>query len=93
MLIPAVEEGFEFVEYACEVGGGDGDDFFRRNGWEYGVVLEGQPKGAIGFVEFVLEAGDSIAYDSSAPHRFWDTGGGRRRNECLGCWGDRKSVV
>jgi transcriptional regulator with XRE-family HTH domain len=74
MLIPDVEDGFEFVEYVYEVGGHDGDDFFRRNGWEYGVVLEGRLAGAIGFAEFELEAGDSIAFDSSAPHRFWNSG-------------------
>jgi transcriptional regulator with XRE-family HTH domain len=75
MLMPAVEEGFEFVEYVYEVGGHDGDDFYRRNGWEYGVVLEGRLGGAIGFAEFELEVGDSIAFDSSAPHRFWNAGG------------------
>jgi transcriptional regulator with XRE-family HTH domain len=74
MLSPAVQPGFEFVEYVYEVSGRDGDDFFRRNGWEYGLVLEGQLSGAIGFVEFELDAGDSIAFDSSAPHRFWNSG-------------------
>jgi hypothetical protein len=74
MLIPAIEDGFEFVEYVYEVGGHDGDDFFRRNGWEYGLVLEGRLGGAIGFAEFDLEVGDSIAFDSSAPHRFWNSG-------------------
>jgi transcriptional regulator with XRE-family HTH domain len=74
LLIPAVEDGFEFVEYVYEVGGGDGDDFFRRNGWEYGLVLEGRLKGDVGFAEIVLEPGDSIAFDSSAPHRFWNGG-------------------
>ena len=74
MLIPAIEDGFEFVEYVYEVGGHDGDDFFRRNGWEYGLVLEGRLGGAIGFAEFDLEVGDSIAFDSSAPHRFWNAG-------------------
>jgi len=74
MLMPVVEDGFEFVEYVYEVGGHDGDDFFRRNGWEYGMVLEGRLGGAIGFTEFELDAGDSIAFDSSAPHRFWNSG-------------------
>lgn len=74
MLMPAVEEGFEFVEYVYEVGGHDGDDFFRRQGWEYGMVIEGRLGGAIGFTEFELAAGDSIAFDSSAPHRFWNAG-------------------
>ena len=74
MLMPAVEEGFEFVEYVYEVGGSDGEDFFRRNGWEYGLVLEGRLEGAMGFAEIALEAGDSIAYDSSTPHRFWNAG-------------------
>lgn len=74
LLIPAVEEGFEFVEYVYEVGGGDGDDFFRRNGWEYGLVLEGRLQGEVGFAEIVLETGDSITFDSGAPHRFWNGG-------------------
>jgi transcriptional regulator with XRE-family HTH domain len=74
LLIPAVEEGFEFVEYLYEVGGGDGEDFFRRKGWEYGLVLEGRLKGEVGFAEIVLEAGDSITFDSGAPHRFWNGG-------------------
>jgi len=74
MLMPAVEDGFEFVEYVYDVGGHDGDDYFRREGWEYGVVIEGRLGGAIGFREFKLEAGDSIAFDSSAPHRFWNEG-------------------
>jgi transcriptional regulator with XRE-family HTH domain len=74
MLNPALEDGFEFVEYVYEVGGHDGDDFFRRNGWEYGFVAEGRLGGAIGFARFELETGDSIAFDSSAPHRFWNAG-------------------
>lgn len=74
MLMPAVEDGFEFAEYVYEVGGHDGDDFFRRKGWEYGVVIEGRLGGAIGFAEFELGAGDSVAFDSSAPHRFWNAG-------------------
>lgn len=74
MLNPALEDGFEFVEYVYDVGGHDGDDYFRRNGWEYGFVAEGRLGGAIGFAEFELEAGDSIAFDSSAPHRFWNAG-------------------
>ena len=74
LLIPAVEEGFEFVEYFYDVGGGDGEDFFRRSGWEYGLVLEGRLKGEVGFAEIVLEAGDSITFDSGAPHRFWNGG-------------------
>jgi len=74
MLMPAVEDGFELVEYVYQVGGHDGDDFFRRKGWEYGVVIEGRLGGAIGFREFELEKGDSIAFDSTAPHRFWNAG-------------------
>jgi transcriptional regulator with XRE-family HTH domain len=74
MLNPALEDGFEFIEYVYDVGGHDGDDFFRRNGWEYGFVAEGRLGGAIGFAQFELEVGDSIAFDSSAPHRFWNAG-------------------
>lgn len=74
LLIPNIRDGFEFVEYIYEVGGHDGEDSYRRNGWEYGMVLEGRLGGMIGFAEYVLETGDSITFDSSAPHRFWNAG-------------------
>lgn len=74
LLTPSVEPAFEFVEYIYEVGGSDGDDYLRYEGREHGVVLEGRLAGAVGFEAFELGPGDSITFDSSIPHRFWNVG-------------------
>lgn len=46
----------------------------RHAGHEYGLVLEGRVGATVGFQSFELEAGDSIAFPSSVPHRFWTIG-------------------
>ncbi len=45
-----------------------------HSGREYGLVLEGCLGAAVGVETFELESGDSIAFDSSTPHRFWTIG-------------------
>ncbi len=42
----------------------------RHAGREYGVILTGRLRVDIGFESTVLEAGDSVAFDSLTPHRF-----------------------
>jgi transcriptional regulator with XRE-family HTH domain len=74
MLTPAVEPGFEFTMYRYEVGASDGQDFMRHTGSEYGLVLSGRMGCGVGFDEYILEVGDSIALDSATPHRFWNAG-------------------
>jgi transcriptional regulator with XRE-family HTH domain/quercetin dioxygenase-like cupin family protein len=75
-LIPAPEPGAEFLEISYDVGGGSvsGDNAIRHNGREYGLVLEGTLCVQVGFETYVLEAGDSVAFDSTVPHRFWNGG-------------------
>ncbi len=75
-LNPAPEPGAEFLEICYDVGGGSvsGDKAIRHNGREYGLVLEGVLSVQVGFETHVLEAGDSIAFDSTVPHRFWNSG-------------------
>jgi transcriptional regulator with XRE-family HTH domain len=75
-LIPAPEPGAEFLEICYDVGGGSvsGDNAIRHNGREYGLVLEGVLSVQVGFETYVLEAGDSVAFDSTVPHRFWNGG-------------------
>jgi len=41
----------------------------RHNGREFGVVLAGELGVKVGFEDYVLRPGDSIAFDSSIPHR------------------------
>ncbi len=75
-LNPSPEAGAEFLEILYDVGGGSvsGDKAIRHNGREYGLVLEGVLSVQIGFETYVLEAGDSVAFDSTDPHRFWNGG-------------------
>ena len=44
----------------------------RHPGREYGVVLEGRLGVRLRFEEYALGPGDSIAFDSTQPHRLWN---------------------
>ncbi len=76
LLTPLPETSAEFMEVTYGIGGGSNDDdhAIRHNGREYSVILEGQLSVQIGFEEYVLEPGDSMAFDSTIPHRFWNAG-------------------
>jgi transcriptional regulator with XRE-family HTH domain len=65
---------FMFVRY--EVGGSSTleDRLLRHAGMEYGFILSGTLQIALGFDTHVLNAGDSISFDSSRPHRLYNTG-------------------
>jgi transcriptional regulator with XRE-family HTH domain len=65
---------FLFVVYG--VGGSSASDakMMRHPGREYGLVLEGRLNVQLGFEEYTLGPGDSIAFDSTQPHRLWNTG-------------------
>jgi transcriptional regulator with XRE-family HTH domain len=65
---------FLFVEYG--VGGSSASDakLMRHPGREYGLVLEGTLRLQLGFDEYTLGPGDSIAFDSTQPHRLWNEG-------------------
>ena len=66
----------EFIEviYAPASTGSEAPtDFARHEGREYGVVTHGSLDVQVGFESTVLEEGDSIALDSSVPHRFWNS--------------------
>ena len=60
---------FLFARY--EAGGSSSPDgsLMRHNGREFGIVLTGTLGVKVGFEEYVLGPGDSIAFDSSVPHR------------------------
>jgi len=75
-LNPLPELGAEFLEVTYVVGGGSrsDDQGVRHNGREYGLVLEGELSVQIGFESYILHAGDSVAFDSTIPHRFWNSG-------------------
>jgi quercetin dioxygenase-like cupin family protein len=70
--IPNVD--FLYVTY--EVGGASSPEreFQRHGGQEWGYVLSGRLGVTVGFDDYVLEAGDAIALDSTTPHRLYNVG-------------------
>jgi mannose-6-phosphate isomerase-like protein (cupin superfamily) len=69
-------EDVDFLHVVYDVGGSSASDekLMRHPGREYGVVLEGRLGVQLGFDEFSLGPGDSIAFDSTQPHRLWNLG-------------------
>jgi len=65
---------FMFVRY--EVGGSSTMEgrLIRHIGIEYGYILRGSLEITLSFETFRLEAGDSISFDSSRPHRLANVG-------------------
>jgi transcriptional regulator with XRE-family HTH domain len=67
----------DFLYTIYEAGGSSSADgsLMRHNGREFGVVLTGRLGVTVGFEDHVLDPGDSIAFDSSIPHRLHNDGG------------------
>ena len=70
------EREVEFLKTTYDVGGASSRDgaLVRHNGHEYGVILSGTLGITVGFEEYVLEAGDSISFESTIPHRLHTIG-------------------
>ncbi len=66
----------DFLHVTYEVGGASSPEmeFQRHPGQEWGYVLSGSLGVRIGFDEYVLAPGDSIAFDSTMPHRLFNAG-------------------
>ncbi len=74
--LTADQEGIDFLHVTYEVGGASTADesSIRHAGREYGYVMTGTLGIRIGFQEYELQPGDSIAFDSTIPHRLFNTG-------------------
>jgi transcriptional regulator with XRE-family HTH domain len=70
------EEGIDFLHAVYESGGASTPDrsLMRHDGREYGYVMSGTLNIQIGFQEYELGPGDSIAFDSTTPHRLFNKG-------------------
>jgi transcriptional regulator with XRE-family HTH domain len=70
------EEGIDFLHAIYEVGGASTPDesLMRHHGREYGYIVSGTLHLKIGFQEYELGPGDSIAFDSTTPPRLFTTG-------------------
>jgi transcriptional regulator with XRE-family HTH domain len=73
VLCPDLRHQIEFLYLHYPVGATAGQPYTHA-GEECGLVLEGTFKGVFGDREVVLEAGDSVYYDSSIPH-YWENAG------------------
>lgn len=70
------EEGVDFLHAIYDVGGASTPDesLMRHHGREYGYIISGQLGVQIGFQTYELDPGDSIAFDSTEPHRLYNRG-------------------
>jgi transcriptional regulator with XRE-family HTH domain len=73
-LTAGSHDGVDFLHATYEVGGASTADesLMRHNGREYGYVMSGTLGIQIGFQEYELGPGDSIAFDSTVPHRLFN---------------------
>ena len=69
-------EDVDFLHVIYDVGGSSASDerLMRHPGREYGYVLSGRLGVQLGFERHELRPGDSIAFDSTTPHRLWNLG-------------------
>lgn len=75
-LNPVADDTIDFLHATYEVGGASTPDesLMRHHGREYGYVISGVLSIQIGFQEYELHPGDSIAFDSTRPHRLFNKG-------------------
>ena len=75
-LTPHRDPEVEFLHVVYPVGAAScpEDALMAHGGKEYGYVMSGKLGVRVGFEEYELAPGGSIAFDSSAPHRLWAIG-------------------
>ena len=75
-LTPHSDREVEFLYVVYTVGAEScpEDALMTHGGKEYGYVSSGTLGVRVGFDEYELGAGGSIAFDSSSPHRLWTVG-------------------
>lgn len=73
-LTPQTDSRVDFLEVIYEPGGHSIDSGrpVRHDGHEYGVIISGRLRADVGFEVYRLEAGDSIAFESTTPHQYWN---------------------
>jgi transcriptional regulator with XRE-family HTH domain len=74
LLTPDLNRQIEFILIELEPGQGGARAAYGHAGEEAALVLEGQLHVWIGDEEHVLEAGDSISFNSGVPHRIANLG-------------------
>jgi transcriptional regulator with XRE-family HTH domain len=72
------DDPVDFLYVIYDVGGASSTDgtLMRHQGREYGYLVSGELGIQIRFQTYLLGPGDSIAFDSTHPHRLWNPGDG-----------------
>ncbi len=73
------EDGAEFLEVVYAPGATGSAEYIRHDGREYGVIISGRLNVEVDGLVSILEPGDSIVFDSTLPHRFWNESTGEVR--------------
>jgi transcriptional regulator with XRE-family HTH domain len=66
--------GIEAYLISLEPGAATGNSEYGHQGVELGVVVEGKAELSIGTKSYVLEAGDSVSFQSDVPHTLGNAG-------------------
>ena len=83
-LTPSSDDRTDFLEVIYSPDGHSTDErrALRHDGYEYGLILSGTLQANVGFERLELGPGDSIAFDSSIPHEYWN----RTRSDVHAVW-------
>lgn len=73
-LTAAEEKAAEFLEVVYAPRAPATQEHTRHQGREYGMVIAGRLDVEVNGVVTVLQPGDSIVFDATLPHRFWNAG-------------------
>jgi transcriptional regulator with XRE-family HTH domain/quercetin dioxygenase-like cupin family protein len=75
-LAPPTPQDVDFLEVTYQPGSEScpPDSLMRHSGHEYGHVISGRMGVTIGFDTYELDPGDSVAFDSTMPHRLFAIG-------------------
>jgi transcriptional regulator with XRE-family HTH domain/quercetin dioxygenase-like cupin family protein len=75
-LAPPTPQDVDFLQVAYEPGSEScpEDSLMRHSGHEYGHVVTGRMGVTVGFDTYELGPGDSVAFDSTMPHRLFAIG-------------------
>ena len=76
LLSPNLARKIEFLHCVMPPKTGTGDDAYSHNGEEAGYILAGTFELWVGERYFLLNEGDSFAYSSNEPHRYFNPGPG-----------------
>lgn len=74
LLSPSTARDLQFMILTIPPGGGSGDQPLSSPGEKGGFMLEGMMRLEIGSNFLDIQEGDSVQFDSSIPHRFYNIG-------------------